>query len=161
MIRHIKVSHLGILVAAVFVASMSSFFVLQGILSDWYRALLVPLYMPSGFTSSVVWMVLFILITVAGILSWHAPIDKKARDRVRFLFIAIAFLNFYWRFLFFVTTNLGLAAFDAIVLFFVSLALMLKLYRWRKTVAYLLLPAVVWLAFAAYLNLVIWAVNRV
>jgi tryptophan-rich sensory protein len=61
--------------------------------------------------------------------------------------------------LFFGLQNLGLAFFEIIILWLMILALIILYYQVNKTAAYLLIPYILWVSFAAVLNFSIWRLN--
>jgi len=95
----------------------------------------------------VVWTILYILM---GISSYLVSDDKKLIN----LYKLNLLVNLTWSFIFF-TFNFKLLAFFWILLLIVIVALMIyKFYSKNKLAGYLLIPYLVWLIFAAILNLI-------
>lgn len=68
-------------------------------------------------------------------------------------------LNISWSYLFFYLQNILFALFEIIILW---CAIVLTIYQFRminKKSAYLLIPYVLWVTFAAILNFAIWRLN--
>lgn len=94
----------------------------------------------------VVWSVLYILM---GISSYLVRDDKKL---IR-LYIVQLVVNLLWSFIFF-SFNLKTLAFFWILSLIVLVGIMMyEFYQKNKTSAYLLIPYIIWLVIAAFLNL--------
>lgn len=94
----------------------------------------------------VVWSVLYILM---GISSYLVRDDKKL---IR-LYIIQLVVNLLWSFIFF-SFNLKTLAFFWILSLIVLVGIMMyEFYQKNKTSAYLLIPYIIWLVIAAFLNL--------
>ena len=68
-------------------------------------------------------------------------------------------LNILWSFVFFSLRLPSLAFFVIIALWFAIIFTIINFYRISKPAAYLLLPYIVWVSFAGYLNYSIWQLN--
>ncbi|OUN25401.1 TspO/MBR family protein [Pseudoflavonifractor sp. An85] len=125
-----------------------------------FEALNKPPLSPPGWLFPVVWTVLFLLMGIASYLVVRAdapqPITKKA-----LIFYGIQLgLNFAWSLLFF---NLGLylvSFFWLILLWCIILLATLQFAAIRRLAGYLMIPYLIWVAFAGYLNFAIYWLNR-
>lgn len=125
----------------------------------FYSALVQPDWAPPGWLFGPVWTVLFTLMAVAAWLVWRAPGDPVARRQALGLFVVQLVANALWSWLFFAWQKGGWA-FAEVIVFWVLIALTcLAFWRIRPLAAALLLPYLVWVAFAAYLNWVLWRAN--
>lgn len=125
-----------------------------------FQALNQPPLSPPGWLFPVVWTVLFILIGIASYLVVRSQGPVRAIKRALvFDGIQLA-MNFFWSILFF---NLGLylVSFFWLVLLwcFILLTTMQFACLDRRTF-WLMLPYLLWVAFAGYLNLGIYLLNR-
>ena len=68
-------------------------------------------------------------------------------------------LNSLWSYLFFGLNQPGLAFLDIIVLWLALLATLIAFWQFYPRAGHLLLPYLLWVTFAAYLNLQIWRLN--
>jgi len=68
-------------------------------------------------------------------------------------------LNTLWSIFFFGMQNPALAFVDIIFLWLAILATMILFYRISKPASYLLLPYILWVSFASYLNYSLWMLN--
>lgn len=125
-----------------------------------FQALNQPPLSPPGWLFPVVWSVLFVLMGIASYLALHAPApEKTVRRALIFYGIQLGF-NFLWSILFF---NLGLylvSFFWLILLWCLILLTTLQFSALNRRAAYLMLPYLLWVAFAGYLNLGIYILNR-
>lgn len=118
-----------------------------------------PPLSPPGWVFPVVWGTLFVLMGIGAARIWLSP-PSGDRSRGINLFIAQLVINFFWSLIFFNLQAFGFA--------FLWLLLLLGLVLWmtrtfRKTdppSAKLQIPYLLWLLFAAYLNLGVWWLNR-
>ncbi len=128
-------------------------------ISGWYAALAKPPFMPSGSVFALVWVVLYALMAIACAIIWldSRPTDHHA-NWVRFYFIHLL-PNVGWVIFFFGFHSIWLAFTDILVLGFFVVGLTVTAYEIDRRAAYLLLPYMAWILFAAYLNVGIWVLN--
>ena len=117
-----------------------------------------PPLTPPGRVFPVVWTVLYALMGIGGARVWSAP-KTQARSRGLNLFVAQLIINFFWSPIFFNARAYGLA-FSWLLLLWALVFLMIREFRKvDKPAAYLQLPYLLWLTFAAYLNWGVWQLN--
>lgn len=118
-----------------------------------------PPFSPPGWLFPVVWTILYILMGIASWLVWTSDANKQDIAYALMVYGRQLFVNFFWS-IFFFRLNWYLFAFVWLLLLWgLILANILVFYRIRKTAAYLLIPYLVWVTFAGYLNLGIWYLN--
>lgn len=118
-----------------------------------------PPLSPPGPVFPVVWTILYILMGIASWLVWTSDADKYDVFYALMVYGRQLFVNFFWP-IFFFRLHWYLFAFVWLILLWgLILANVLVFYRIRKTAAYLLVPYLVWVTFAGYLNLGIWYLN--
>ncbi|MEU2392842.1 TspO/MBR family protein [Streptomyces sp. NPDC007369] len=126
---------------------------------DVYAALERPGWAPPGWLFGPVWTVLYASIAVAA---WLVVRRGRADGRrpALTLWAVQLLLNLAWTPLFFAAGQYGLALVD-ICLLLVSVALTVAAFRRvYRPAAWLLLPYLLWVAYAAALNWSIWLLNR-
>ena len=69
-------------------------------------------------------------------------------------------LNFVWSILFFGVGLRFTALVDLILLIIVVIIMVYKFYKLDKKAAYLNIPYIIWLLYAAVLNYFVWMINR-
>ncbi|KTC74508.1 tryptophan-rich sensory protein [Legionella birminghamensis] len=125
----------------------------QANLEPWYNNLHKSSLTPPGFVFSLVWTLLYALLAVvAWRLSNHSKLSSK---RVAMLFALQMLMNWAWTPLFFGLHWLIPSAIWLIALTCLNVILFIEANKSQKTIAWLLLPYILWLLFASNLNLVI------
>lgn len=126
----------------------------------WNQALRKPFFQPPGWLFGPVWSVIFALIAFAAADWWRNATTVHERRRLLGLFAVNATLNVLWSVLFFKVRRPDWALAE-IVLLWVSIAALIRAARRTSPrSALLLLPYLVWVTFAAVLNLAIVMLNR-
>lgn len=126
---------------------------LAGGFGESYGAMYKPLLSPPGWVFPVVWTVLYLLMGYAGWLVLTSDASEPRRRRALTVFGVQLLLNLLWPLLFF---RLGWYGFAFVWLLLLILAVLLCLLLFRyivKRAGDLLVPYLLWLFFAAYLNL--------
>lgn len=135
-------------------ASLGAFF-MPG---EWYATLKKPSWNPPGWIFGPVWSALYVLMAVAAWLVWQRG-GFAAQRRPLALFLVQLALNAAWTPLFFGLHWPGLA-FAEIVLLWLAIAATLAAFRpVSRTAAWLLVPYLAWVSFAAVLNFTLWRLN--
>ncbi|MEE1441373.1 MAG: TspO/MBR family protein [Christensenellales bacterium] len=124
-----------------------------------FEALNQPPLSPPGWLFPVVWTVLYVLMGIASYLVSvsDAPHEEKARALWTYG-IQLAF-NFLWPIAFFNLKWYLFAFLWLVILWILILITALRFGRIRKPAGYLLVPYLLWVAFAGYLNLGIYLLN--
>lgn len=118
-----------------------------------------PPLSPPGWLFPVVWTVLYALMGIGAARLWASP-KSQARSRGLNLFIAQLIVNFFWSPIFFNARAYGLALAWLLLLWVLVLLMALEFRKVDKASAYLQIPYLLWLTFAAYLNWAVWQLNR-
>ena len=125
--------------------------------TGWYKELYRPPAAPPSWLFPVVWSILFLLMGIAAYRIYL--VRSPQRNEALWLYGIGLLVNFLWPLFFF---RLKLLGFSAIWL---ALLLVLVLWTWRRfytldrPAGNLLIPYLLWLAFALYLNIGVWALN--
>lgn len=117
-----------------------------------------PELMPPGWVFPVVWTVLYALM---GFGAARISLEDQCpyRNVGLNLYTAQLIVNCFWPLLFFNAMAYGFALLWLILLWILVAAMILVFYRCDRLVAYLQLPYLAWLTFAAYLNWSVWQLN--
>jgi len=128
-------------------------------IKTWYAELLKPSFSPPNWIFAPVWTILFILMGIAVWFIWQKGIGQKmVKNAVTFFGIQLV-LNILWSFLFF-TFHSPLLAFIDITILLVLIVLITKdFFKISKIAGYLMVPYVLWVFFALFLNLFIVFLN--
>lgn len=122
----------------------------------WYALLKRSTLTPPGFVFSIVWTILYALLAVVAWMLFH---EKQVSKRIVFLFVLQMIMNWVWTPIFFGLHALIASAIWSWALAILNLILFVETTKKHKTISYLLLPYVIWLFFATYLNTVIALAN--
>lgn len=125
-----------------------------------FEALNQPSLSPPGWLFPIVWTILYILMGISAYMIKVADAPEEDIDDALTLYRYQLIVNFLWPVFFF---NFGwhLLAFIWLILLWVLVVMMIKMfYKISKPAAYLNIPYLLWLTFAAYLNFGVWWLNR-
>lgn len=125
----------------------------------WYATLARPALNPPNWIFAPVWTTLFALMGVAAFFVWRKGLGRKDVKIALAIFIGQLVMNTLWSIIFFGLHNPGLAFMEIIFLWLAILATIIAFYRISRPAAYLLLPYILWVTFAGYLNFMLWRLN--
>lgn len=127
----------------------------------WYGSLNNSALTPDGWVFSVVWTILYFLIGLALFFVMQHKQPKNSHDKAG-AYTAFGInivLNFLWSFVFF-GAQLPEAALIVLTALIITAIFMARaFYRIRKAAFWLVVPYLVWLMFAFYLNAMIICLN--
>lgn len=152
------VSCVGWIVLCEAVGGVGAFFTTPSV-SGWYVTLEKPFLQPPSWIFAPVWTLLYALMGISIFLVLQRVKAKK--DRVWFiqLFGAQLFFNFVWSIFFFGFHAPGLALFDIVFLLGTIIVLIFDFKKYSLVASLLLVPYLLWVSFATYLNFMIWWLN--
>jgi translocator protein len=122
---------------------------------EWYPALNKPWWTPPSWLFGPAWTVLYILMAIAAWLVWKTGNAKTAL----ILFFAQLLLNFAWSILFFGARSPGLGLIDVTAMWLAIAATIFAFAFKSRTAAFLMVPYLCWVSFAAALNAAIFMLN--
>ena len=136
--------------------------VLGGLSTDigtWYAGLRQPPWKPPDAWFGPAWTLIYALTAMAGVTAWRSTLSSRERDWLLIAFAFNAFLNVLWSLLFFRLRRPDWA-FAEVVFFWSSIVLLMGVsWRMSRLAALLLLPYLLWVTFAALLNLEVVRLN--
>lgn len=119
-----------------------------------------PPLSPPGWLFPIVWTILYILMGISSYLISVSGADADLVSSAQMIYYFQLAWNFLWPILFFGLDWYLIALLELIVLW-ISVAIMIRRFAdISKVAAYLNVPYLIWLTFAAYLNLGVWWLNR-
>ena len=121
---------------------------------QWYQNLVKPALNPPSWVFAPVWTILYVMIAVAGARVW----SKDLETPIRLWFIQMV-LNFVWSPVFFVAHKPGWAIIVIVLMFFAIVSFIVSTWNRDRIASYLFMPYAAWVAFAAYLNIMIQQLN--
>ena len=113
---------------------------------------------PPSVVFPVVWGVLYTLMAIGAARIWLSP-ESEERSRGLWLYLFQLIFNFFWSLFYF---NMQAFGFSFLWLIALWILILLMILSWRKTdklAAWLQVPYLAWVAFAGYLNFVMWRLN--
>lgn len=154
----IKWKTLAVCIAIPLAVGLLASFISRGSM-EAFASLEKPPLSPPAWLFPVVWTALYILMGIASYLVVTSDAPAEQIRRALIVYGVQLIFNFFWTIWFF---NLGLYYFAfawLIALWALILACVILLYDIRKSAAYLMIPYLLWVTFAGYLNLGIAMLN--
>lgn len=134
------------------VGVLSSF--LAPSISGQYETIYKPALAPPGWLFPIVWTVLYILMGIAAYIIYESP-DGEARRSALLYYGAQLVVNLIWPVIFFRCEAYVTAFFWLLLLWYLVFITFRKFTEINQLAGNLLIPYLVWLTFAGYLNLAI------
>ncbi len=120
--------------------------------------LLQPALSPPAWLFPIVWTVLFTLMGISSARVFLS--DCGGKSDALFLYATQLIVNFLWTIFYFSFQALALSFFWLLFLIVLVLLTLIRFERCSRGAGKLQIPYLVWLCFAAYLNLAVWMLNR-
>ena len=124
----------------------------------WYKNLIQPSFAPSPLVFPPVWAFLYFTLLIAIIIYGMKPYVGKKNWGYVIFFCQLA-LNLCWSPIFFIFHNIGMAFVLIIIMIIFTILNIIEFYKVSKTSGLILIPYLLWLLFAAYLNAGIFLLN--
>ena len=134
--------------------------VTAGAIPDWYAKLAKPPGTPPNMVFGLVWSVLYLMIGISFARVWHfAPSGENFHRALRH-FAMQMLLNISWTPLFFGAHLVSVALAVIVALWVMILLTILAFKPLDRIAAWLLVPYLVWVSYATYLNAGFLVLNR-
>ncbi len=140
-----------LLVVFLLVGGIGSLFTSNNTNTAWYDSVR-PSITPPNWVFPVVWNILFLLISFSLYFAWTHSKNKNERKKVALVFGINFILNILWSVLFFGLKRLQLAFIEVILFWFSILAMILITRKITRKSSCLLIPYLLWVAFASVLT---------
>jgi len=127
-------------------------------ISTWYSVLNRSQLTPPNYVFSVAWTILYGIVGVCGWLIWRTPSFSGLR-LIKNLYVMQLILNWSWTPLFF---RYHLTGFALVGLMVMDIAVSMIIYLGYgkvRSASLLMIPYLLWILFASYLNFYIWQYN--
>lgn len=118
-----------------------------------FETLNKPPLSPPGWLFPVVWTILYILMGAASYLIAVSDEPQRVTDRALWVYGLQLVFNFFWPIFFF---SLGMYLFSffwLVILWILILLTAVRFHRINPVAGYLMIPYLIWVGFAGYLNL--------
>ena len=126
--------------------------------SVWYNSLTKPFLTPPAYIFAPVWIALYTTLLVALIL-YSIKFSRVGKLKGYIYFIIQLLLNLAWSPAFFVLQNIGLALIIVILLDIFVILTIIRFFKVCKLSGIILIPYLLWILFATYLNLSFYILN--
>lgn len=141
-----------LLVAVLWVSAVSVLGQMLTDLGPWYRALRQPEWKPPDWAFGVIWTSIFVLLVVAGVMAWRRTANAAQRVQLLALFGINSMLHVLWSLLFFTVKRPDWSMWELPLLWLSIVALIVTIWRLSKVASLLLLPYLIWVTIAGFLN---------
>ena len=148
---------IGFSALALLVGGLSSV-ITQGEM-EAFSALRQPPLSPPGWVFPVAWTILYLLMGVGMAIVWRGSDGERRRSAVTIWGVQLA-ANFLWPLLFFLWQLRLLSLVWLVVLLILVAKMTSEFEKTNVNAARMQIPYLLWLLFAAYLNLGVWILNR-
>ena len=118
-------------------------------MNNWYNTLNKSNYTPPSYVFSIVWSILYVLIITSFLI---IITTKKCNIYCLLPFIIQFIINISWTYVFFDLKKINLSLLLIMLIIILTIISYNNFYKINKISAYLLLPYLVWLIIALYLN---------
>ena len=120
----------------------------------WYTNLTQSKLTPPNYVFSIVWPILYTTIFISFMLVFFSKKCKSWCLPLTFFVIGFVF-NVLWSYIFFTKKKPTLALIDLGLVILFNILTMVYTYPINPLASYVLLPYMIWISFAFYLNLTI------
>jgi tryptophan-rich sensory protein len=134
-----------------------------GVLTEigpWYRQLRKPSWQPPDWAFGPVWTVILVLAAISAALAWEAAGGTGGRPAVLAVLVINSILNIAWSGIFFKMKRPDWALIEVALLWISIVALIVVLGAQSTTAGLLMVPYLVWVSIASFLNYRIVQMNK-
>ena len=126
----------------------------------WYPGLKKPKYTPPNRIFGPVWTTLYILMGLSIYLIWEHGLSTDGVLLAFILFFVQLLFNALWSIIFFGMKSKGGGVIVIIVLWLLILATIITSFQVSIWAGIFLIPYILWVSVAIYLNVGIWLLNK-
>lgn len=125
---------------------------------SWYQGLVKPSWNPPNWIFGPVWTTLYTLMGIAAFLVWKTP-ASLIRTQALYLYAAQLILNIIWSFAFFGLESPNMGVYIILPLLILIVLTTMRFFALSKVAGGLMIPYILWVSFAAWLNVTIMRLN--
>jgi tryptophan-rich sensory protein len=160
MMKRVKIFKLIIFIFIAQAAGLVGAIATTPAISGWYVFLNKPFFTPPNWLFGPVWTLLYLLMGISAYLIHSLGFEKIKIKKALYLFAAQLILNTLWSFVFF-GFKLPFLAYIVIIILWIFIVLTIKNFlKLSKLAGYLMIPYLIWVTYASFLNLAIFLLNR-
>ncbi|MCE5214586.1 MAG: tryptophan-rich sensory protein [Methanobacterium sp.] len=128
-------------------------------ITGWYASLPKPSWTPPNWAFGPIWSSLYVLMGISLFLIWREGLGRKDVKIAVLVFAAQLVINVIWSLVFFGGHNLFGGLILVIILWISILINIIVFYRIYKPAGLILLPYLIWVTIASYLNYSVYLLN--
>lgn len=125
-----------------------------------FERVVQPPLSPPAWLFPVVWTILYILMGISSYLVLTSDVSQQEKEEAIRLYAYQLIVNFLWPTFFFNFKWYFFAILWLILLWVLAFLMIRKFHGINRMAGYINIPYLIWLTFAAYLNIGIWWLNR-
>lgn len=122
------------------------------------QSIIQPPLSPPAMVFPIVWGILFALMGIGAARIYLAPPSRERTNSLRIFLLQLAF-NFFWSILFFNLQAFGAALVWLLILWGLIVWMIVSFRKVDPLAAWMQIPYLLWVTFAAYLNYGVWMLN--
>lgn len=122
------------------------------------ESIIQPPLSPPALVFPIVWGILFALMGIGAARIYLASPSRERTNSLRIFLLQLAF-NFFWSILFFNLQAFGAALVWLLILWGLILWMIVSFRKVDPLAAWMQIPYLLWVTFAAYLNYGVWILN--
>lgn len=128
-------------------------------LTTWYASLAKPAWNPPSWLFGPVWTILYVLMGIALFLVWREGLDRRDVRYAILIFAVQLGLNIAWSLVFFGLHSIWGGLVVIFILWLAIWANIVAFYIISKPAGLILIPYLIWVSIASYLNYTIYLLN--
>lgn len=124
-----------------------------------YDDIVKPPLAPPGFVFPIVWTILYTLMGISSAMVYTKCKETDCNDTWGVIYILQLVVNFFWSIIFFRMRSFLFAFIWLLILIGLVIWMIIEFNKVSKTAAYLQIPYLIWILFAAFLNFMTFILN--
>ncbi len=124
-----------------------------------YKALQQPEFAPPGWIFAPVWTLLYIMMGIAAYRIFMYGLERRTVRASLWVYLLQLVFNFFWTLIFFRWELRGLAFVEILILLVLIVTNTWQFIKIDRLAGLLMVPYVLWVAFASVLNFSVWIIN--
>lgn len=155
-VHKINVKHLLVSLAiSIGVGVLSGLLTMSGM--ETFESIAKPPLTPPGAVFPIVWFILYTLMGISSYLVYES--NPRILSPALIVYAVQLAVNFTWPLIFFNRQAFLMSFIIIIALWILIIIMIVQFFKVSKTAAYLQIPYLLWVTFAAYLNFGVYLLN--
>ena len=128
-------------------------------LTTWYASLAKPIWTPPNWAFGPIWSTLYVLMGIALFLVWRQGLERRDVKLAILIFAVQLVLNILWSVVFFGMHSIFGGLILILILWIAIFANIIAFYVISRPAGLLLIPYLIWVSIASYLNYSVYLLN--